>query len=134
MHRGMDQSSVFTNKLKGLMNGLEAEYTKTNQNLPSSLILNHELFPLLSINITTPLLYLHTSPLSIFQAPTVTTKNQNTTNQRTIPQLQHHHYALHLSSLQTKLHVPNNVLLCRMSLLARPSTKRWPARGRLGYE
>jgi hypothetical protein len=42
MHLGIDQSSVLTNKLSGLMNGLEAEYTGTNQNHPSSLVLNHE--------------------------------------------------------------------------------------------
>jgi hypothetical protein len=70
MHWGIDQSSVFTNKLNGLMNGLmnglEAEYTRTNQNLPSSLVLNHESFSLLSINNTTPFLYLPTSPSSIF--------------------------------------------------------------------
>jgi hypothetical protein len=41
---GIDQSSVLTNKLSRLMNGLKAEYTRTYQNLPSSLILNHESF------------------------------------------------------------------------------------------
>jgi hypothetical protein len=42
MHWGIDQSNVLTNKLSGLMNELEAEYTKTNQNPASSLVLNHE--------------------------------------------------------------------------------------------
>jgi hypothetical protein len=42
MQRGIDQCSVLANKLSGLMNGLEAEYTGTNQNLPSSFVRNHE--------------------------------------------------------------------------------------------
>jgi hypothetical protein len=56
------------------MSGLEAEYTGTNQNLPSSPVLNHESFHLLSINITAPFLYLPTSPSSIFQATSLATQ------------------------------------------------------------